>query len=274
MKRTICIIFAVTLLVTLFQVVSWAELEERDDPVFGFDSITYDTETGFEWLDLTESLNMSFNEVSEQLGTGGDFEGFRYATADEVGDLFLAAGIPELDVKLTDPDSIAVFESFIDLVGITNNPESNKYYSTGITATSCGTTFDGRQLAYIFGYDNNELSPWISTKVTLSTCYALYTKYPTVGNWLVRGGAYSIIQTLINSVMQLNINTGISNSLDAKLSSALAALDDLNENNDVSAIGSLGAFIRAVLAQRGKELTIEQADDLISQAQAIIDLLS
>ena len=111
MKRALCNIFVITLLVTVFHAASWAVLEERDDPVFGVGSITYDTETGYEWLDLTESLNMSFNDVSAQLGPGGQFYGFRYATAEEVGDLFLAAGIPILNETLYDPDSVAAFAS-------------------------------------------------------------------------------------------------------------------------------------------------------------------
>ena len=82
-----------------------------------------------------------------------------------------------------------------------------------------------------------------------------------------------MIGGLVDTVMELNIQNGISNSLDAKLDVALSALDDLNENNDAAAINSLNAFINAVEAQRGKVLTNEQADGLITQAQAIIDLL-
>ena len=62
--------------------------------------------------------------------------------------------------------------------------------------------------------------------------------------------------------------------LDAKLESAINALEDLNQNNDVAAINSLNAFINAVEAQRGKYLTDAQADDLICKAQSIINSLS
>lgn len=81
------------------------------------------------------------------------------------------------------------------------------------------------------------------------------------------------VNNLVEDVLNLNLHTGISNSLDAKLDSALSALDDLNENNDVAAINSLQAFINAVEAQRGHKIPEADADDLIAVAQAIIDYL-
>ena len=39
-----------------------------------------DTATGLDWLDVTTTAGMSFNQVSSQLGSGGQFAGWRYAT--------------------------------------------------------------------------------------------------------------------------------------------------------------------------------------------------
>jgi hypothetical protein len=75
---------------------------------------------------------------------------------------------------------------------------------------------------------------------------------------------------LVDLVTELNIRNGIATSLDAKLTTALGAIDDLNSNNDTAAIGSLNAFISAVEAQRGKELTDDEADMLIEKANEII----
>jgi hypothetical protein len=86
--------------------------------------------------------------------------------------------------------------------------------------------------------------------------------------------AGSLLLGLVDDVEALNLDNGISNSLDAKLGNALAALDDLNENSDVSAINRLGAFVSAVEAQAGKGITASDAAILIAQAQGIIDLLS
>lgn len=72
----------------------------------------------------------------------------------------------------------------------------------------------------------------------------------------------------------MNLHQGIENSLDAKLDAAVQALDDINQNNDVAAINTLGAFINAVEAQRGKKITEADADALIAAAQEIIAALS
>ncbi|MCZ6726233.1 MAG: hypothetical protein O7A98_02625, partial [Acidobacteria bacterium] len=52
------------------------------------------------------------------------------------------------------------------------------------------------------------------------------------------------------------------------------ALQDMNENNDQAAINRLGAFINAVEAQRGNQISNPDADALTAAAQAIIDLIS
>ena len=79
-----------------------------------------------------------------------------------------------------------------------------------------------------------------------------------------------LIQALTEQIVVLNIRIGISNSLDAKLDSALMALDDLNDNNDQAAVNSLYAFVNSVEAQRGVFLTDDEADVLVQSAEAII----
>lgn len=67
--------------------------------------ITQDTRTGIEWLDLTETAGLTFNYVSAQLGAGGAFEGWRYATVDEVEGYFDSAGGNGIyDLFLGDPE--------------------------------------------------------------------------------------------------------------------------------------------------------------------------
>ena len=70
----------------------------------------------------------------------------------------------------------------------------------------------------------------------------------------------------------MNLANGITSSLDGKLSNALKLVDDMNAGNEGAAINSLEAFINTVEAQRGKKLTDSQANDLIAQANAIIDV--
>lgn len=58
----------------------------------GDNLITQDTASGLEWLDLTVTVGMSYDAVSAQLGTGGAYEGWRYATTSEVIGFFDAFG--------------------------------------------------------------------------------------------------------------------------------------------------------------------------------------
>jgi len=78
---------------------------------------------------------------------------------------------------------------------------------------------------------------------------------------------------LIDLVQSMNLQQGIDNSLDAKLTAVLHALEALNADQRNDAINKLNAFINEVEAQRGKKLTNEQADYLIAATQEIIDLI-
>ena len=79
------------------------------------------------------------------------------------------------------------------------------------------------------------------------------------------------IQVLISVVNDMELPSGIANSLSSKLENAIKILVDENEENDHAAEKQLNAFINAVEAQRGKKLTEAQADELIYAAQEIIN---
>jgi hypothetical protein len=55
--------------------------------------LTTDTDSHLSWLDLTQTAGMSRNDVLAATDAGGMFDGFRYATADEVIDLWSQYGI-------------------------------------------------------------------------------------------------------------------------------------------------------------------------------------
>jgi hypothetical protein len=56
------------------------------------DNGTYTTVDGVDWLDLTATAGMSYNQVSAQLGPGGTFDGWTYATGAQVEGLWTAFG--------------------------------------------------------------------------------------------------------------------------------------------------------------------------------------
>jgi hypothetical protein len=72
---------------------SQAVLISADDPVFGAGAITIDTETGLQWLDVTLTTGMSMNAVAAALA-GGALDGWAFATADQVTELWNNAGVP------------------------------------------------------------------------------------------------------------------------------------------------------------------------------------
>jgi len=93
--------------------------------------------------------------------------------------------------------------------------------------------------------------------------------YPLMNPWTPKNA----IRKLIRDVENMNLQQGIDNSLDAKLTVALGALEALNADQRNDAINKLDAFVNEIEAQREKKLTNEQADYLIGAAQEIINLL-
>jgi surface protein len=83
-------------------------------------------------------------------------------------------------------------------------------------------------------------------------------------------GPIELLDILADDVIDLDLHHGIENSLLAKIDAAIAKLED---GNDKTAINSLEVFINVVKAQKGKEISEEDADELIATAQQIIDLL-
>ena len=78
-KTTIAAIAAI-----LFSATASAELSIMDWQVEGDAKIAQDSETGIDWLRLTNTQGMSIDDVVAELGEGGEFEGWRLPTADEV----------------------------------------------------------------------------------------------------------------------------------------------------------------------------------------------
>jgi len=89
-------------------------------------SYTSDTQTGLDWLDLTETQNKSYDYVSSQLGTGGLYAGYAYATSSQFYTLVSNyTGVGAADVFEHDftegADSI---DPLVQLLGNTNTSNS------------------------------------------------------------------------------------------------------------------------------------------------------
>ncbi len=77
-------------------------------------------------------------------------------------------------------------------------------------------------------------------------------------------------QSIISEVQDLNLPSGEENSLASKLESAIASLENGQEN---AAVNKLNAFINQVKALSGKKIDVDDAQQLINAAEKIIAFL-
>ena len=104
-------------------------------------NLTVDTETGYEWLDLSLSMGITYNTMISELGPGGMFEGFQHASNDDVLDLWTKFGLPTDSFpsvsSLADGGTLA--DSFIDIAGETGTAFSGTWsFTQGTTTSSYG----------------------------------------------------------------------------------------------------------------------------------------
>jgi hypothetical protein len=92
-----------------------------DWKVTGDNLITSDTATGLNWLDLTETSGKSRDDVVTQLGTGGVYDGWRYATSSEVVTLWGNIGVDLNGADLSWPDDPFEDPFVLDAVNLLGN---------------------------------------------------------------------------------------------------------------------------------------------------------
>lgn len=87
------------------------------DSSFGSETVTRDSNTGLEWLDLGLTTDYSYDSISAQWGLGGAFEGWRMATKTEVNTMVANAGLPGLTGSAAQAgfnDLVALFNGQVD----------------------------------------------------------------------------------------------------------------------------------------------------------------
>ena len=111
---------------------------------------THDTSSGLVWLDLTETIGQSFQDVSSQFSAGSLFDGYRYAEMTEVENFYnnhLSAGgtlIEFMDMigitlewsvparNYLEMYSIGFVDSSADPLGNIHSTYGNYWYSNGV----------------------------------------------------------------------------------------------------------------------------------------------
>lgn len=141
MKKIVQMFMQITLLIILGGGTANAVLLTMDWQSVGDGLMIHDTNSSLNWLRLTETNGLGYDYVSTQFGVGGQFEGLRYATDDEVFSLLANFSIYE---QTTEPYiTVAGLDSrVVDLSSTMGNlfgeedPVNTPYGAVGITAES------------------------------------------------------------------------------------------------------------------------------------------
>jgi len=92
-----------------------------------------DTDQGLDWLRWDETNNRSYNDVLSNLGAGGDFEGWQFATATQA-ELFLdGLGLTDYSTATQETTS-DIFQELARLMGVEMTPTQSWIY--GMVETS------------------------------------------------------------------------------------------------------------------------------------------
>lgn len=124
MNKSFYLLF--TLILLLSSNHTYASFIQSDWQNVGDTSIIYDDNTKLEWLSISQTVGESYNYIENQLNMGGEYEGFRFATLDDLNVLVENAGARWGGCQSC-PNEIASMETLINLIG------SGYSYSTGIS---------------------------------------------------------------------------------------------------------------------------------------------
>lgn len=155
-------------------------------------TFTTDSAQGLDFLDLTASTNRSFNEVSAQFGSGGDFEGWRYATEEQVVTLINNSGFsPALSAgsDATGDTGGDQLSGLVSLLGITNSLATSAF-SNGLTGTAVASNQRTVTIEDVLSASENDKA--FATDVLMKT-----TKVNSFGSFLVRTSSLPEPGTLV-----------------------------------------------------------------------------
>lgn len=163
-------------LLTLFVLnFAQASLISTDWNTSGDNLLTLDDATGLEWLDWSHTQNRSYADVSSKFGIGDEFEGFRYATFDELIGLYTNVGF--IIPTLSDASNIPLAQDYTSLFGITfgSNPPENG----GVEAWYDHSTASGQHWVTAINHSDGLVQPeWFQDNDS--------STYSYVGSALVR----------------------------------------------------------------------------------------
>ena len=177
--KTICHPILATLVFLLVNAPSTeASLYLTGDPYFGPNSVTVDTSTELGWLNLSESVDLSYNQVTADMQPGGIFNGYRYATLQEVFGLCSSAGIPGPGYY---PLSTPAIQNLFSLIGSSGNNNGQ-----GSVWGLSGNLELGGQASVAAGIYATGVNGVEEFWLNDSTAYGITVNYPGLSSWLVK----------------------------------------------------------------------------------------
>ena len=236
-----------------------AELQERDFLTSGDGLITYDTATGLEWLDLPQTVGLSYNQIlASPLVTEHKF---RFATEDDLRTLYAAAGIPSfVGQSSTSPNNAAGTELLLSLVGCTDQCLAG--WPAGQGWLDVGSDTSTYYAFYQWGFDGTSHFGGI----TLAWGWSSRDLVSTItGGFLVRPSSLTIEQ-MLDALYDDLAGIGPGNSLGSKVSAVM----EMYSSGDVAAACQLlKAFSKQVVVQSCNSVSPELAQFLVEESYEI-----
>ena len=199
--KTITTVTGIIFLLFAYASPCHAILISTDLNISGDGLLTFDERTSLEWLDAPLSLNRSYNDLvgldgSDEFAIGGDFEGFRLASTDEVRSLFIdTLGIPSTNFAQWAPDSYDKVLSLQSLMGVTSGGDFAEIRSiTSDVFSEDGVDYHWQSFARICQNNSNAVCQNDINTANANVNGTLISdtrSSSTTGSWLVRHGVNS-----------------------------------------------------------------------------------
>jgi hypothetical protein len=188
-----------------------AELIETNWKNTGDALATLDTDTGIEWLDLTQTEGMSINQAERLTGAGNIFEGWRLPTRAEVTELMTHAFPSEAsnlfgDVRLSVTNIITDDEAdrFLALLGQTHDFQSFDF-TLGLFKNDDGQSYN----VISSGVEDTNYSNDVQIRLNNNRATDYNYLHQAYGVYLVSDGGTTLSSQLDPSINANNANAPV-----------------------------------------------------------------
>ena len=214
--KTITTITGMIFLLFVYASPSNAILISADLNTSGDGLLTFDDRTSLEWLDAPLSLSRSYNDLigldgSNEFALGGDFEGFRLASTDEVKSLFVdTLGILLTNFAHWSSDSYDKVLSLQSLMGVTSGGDLAEIRSITSDSFISDIGLDSHWQSFARICQNNTNAQCFNDINTANantngTSISDTRSSSTTGAWLVREGVSSVPEPSVLALMMFGL---------------------------------------------------------------------